>query len=109
MRFCRYFSFSRWLVVWLMVAVSGTAFASEGPENTSLRNEAARELEMAITAVQKARQRKALWIPAVEALDKAGAAFDRGEFRTAIELARSARQFAELGIKQLAAPPYRHF
>ncbi len=45
----------------------------------------------------------------MEALEEAKAAFDRGEFEQAITLARSARQFAELGIKQLAAPPYRHF
>ena len=109
MRFCRYFFFSRCLVVWLMMAVSGTAFASEGPENTSLRNEAATELEMAITAIQEAEQRKALWIPAVEALEEAKAAFDRGEFEQAIKAARSARQFAKLGIEQRAAPPYRHF
>lgn len=60
-------------------------------------------------AVQEAERRKALWIPAIEALEDAKAAFDRGDFERSIELARSARQFAELGIKQLAAPPYRHF
>ncbi len=45
----------------------------------------------------------------MEALEEAKVAFDRGEFEQAIKLARSARQFAELGIQQLAAPPYRHF
>ncbi|UCH48158.1 MAG: hypothetical protein JSU95_19365 [Betaproteobacteria bacterium] len=89
--------------------ISGTALASEDPENTSLRSEAATQLEMAITAVEEAARRKALWIPAEEALQKAKAAFDRGEFEHAIKLARDARQFAELGIKQLETPPYRHF
>ncbi len=109
MRFCRYFCFCCGLLAWVIVAVSGTALASGDPENTSLRNEAATELAKAVRTVQEAEHHKALWIPAVEALEEAKVAFDRGEFEQAIKLARSARQFAELGIKQLAAPPYRHF
>ena len=109
MRFFSYFSLCPLVLVWAILAVSGTPFASEGPENTSLRNEAAAQLEMAISAVQEAERQKALWIPAAEALEEAKAAFGRGEFEQAIKLARDARQFAELGIRQLANPPYRHF
>jgi hypothetical protein len=109
MRFCKCFAFYRWMLVWAILAVSGTPFASEDPENASLRNEAAAQLEMAISAVQEAERQKALWIPAAEALEEAKAAFGRGEFEQAIKLARDARQFAELGIRQLATPPYRHF
>ncbi|UCD68326.1 MAG: hypothetical protein JSW48_16400 [Betaproteobacteria bacterium] len=109
MKFRVRFDLCRWFVIWAALAISGTALASEASEKSLLRNEAVAQLEMAISAVQEAERRKALWIPAAEALDEARAAFDLGEFVQSIELARSARQFAELGIKQLAAPPYRHF
>ena len=109
MRICNHFVVPRWLLVWAVLAISGTAFASGDPEQTSLRTDAARELEMAVSAVDEAARKKALWIPAEQALDGAKAAFARGDFEQAITLARSARRFAELGIKQLATPPYRHY
>ncbi|NIO42991.1 MAG: hypothetical protein GTO41_24230 [Burkholderiales bacterium] len=62
-----------------------------------------------MSAVEEARRGKALWIPAVEALEEAKAAFGRGEFEQAIKLARVATQFARFGIDQLETPPYRHF
>jgi len=102
-------SVSGWFVAWIVTAVVGTAFASEDPERTSLRADAAHQLEMAVSAVDEAARRKALWIPAREALDEATAAYGRGDFEQAITQARTARRFAELGIKQLEYPPYRHF
>ncbi len=93
----------------VMLAVSGTALASGEPDHTSLRKDAARQLKIATAAVDEAASKKALWIPAAEALEEAKIAFERGDFEQAISQARMARQFAELGIKQLDYPPYRHF
>lgn len=98
----------RYLVL-AMLAVSGTALASGDPDHTSLRKVAADQLEVATAAVDEAARRNALWVPAVEALDNAKIAFERGEFEQAIRQARMARRFAELGIKQFDYPPYRHF
>ena len=97
------------IAIAVILAFSGTAFASGDPEQTSLRTHAARELEMAVSAVDEAARKKALWIPAETALDDARAAFARGDLEQAGNLARTARRFAELGIKQLATPPYRHY
>jgi len=97
------------LLASIMMAISGTALASGGSDHTSLRKEAARELEVATAAVDEAARKEALWIPAVDALDNARLAFERGEFGQVIEQARMAKELAELGIKQLGYPPYRPF
>jgi hypothetical protein len=102
----------RWLYPFLALAValvSGTALASGDSDHTSLRKDAARELEIAIAAVDEATRRKALWIPAVDALESAKTAYETGDFEQVIEQARMATEFAELGIRQLGYPPYRPF
>lgn len=102
----------RWiypLLALAMTAISGTALASGDADHTSLRKDAAQELEIAIAAVDEAAQKDALWIPAAKALDNAKSAFERGDFQQVIEQARMATEFAELGIKQLGYPPYRPF
>lgn len=103
------FAVFRWLFTCALLAISGTGFASEDPEAASLRSHAAHQLELAVSAVDEAARKKALWIPAVKALDEARAAFASGDFEQAVKLARAARQFAALGMRQLEAPPYRHF
>ena len=85
------------------------AFASEDPQQTSLRSDANALLDGARSAVEEAARRKALWIPAQEALEGASDAYARGDYKEAILLARRARRFAELGLEQLDSPPYRHF
>ena len=109
MRFFGFFTAGRWLLPWAVLAITGTAFASESAEQTSLREDAASQLEMAFSAVDEAARQNALWIPAREAADNAKAAFDRGDYEQAITQARTAKQFAELGVRQLDYPPYRHF
>ena len=104
-----HFAVAGWFMAWIITGVTGTALASEDPERTSLRADAVHQLEMAVSAVDEATRRKALWIPAKEALDEATQAFARGDFEQAIVKARTAKRFAELGIRQLEYPPYRHF
>jgi len=103
---------NRWIYPLLALAVtviSGTALASGDADHTLLRENAAQELEIATAAVDEAAQKEALWIPAMDALDNARMAFERGDFPQVIEQARMATEFAELGIKQLSYPPYRPF
>jgi hypothetical protein len=99
----------RWLFCWVILAISGTALASAESEQAPLRRNAAIELETASAAIDEAARKKALWIPAVEAIEDARAAFDEGDFEHAIELARTAKKLAQLGIRQLDYPPYRQF
>ena len=93
----------------VLALISGTALASGNPDHTSLREQAAKELEIATAAVEEAARKTALWIPAQDALEKARTAFEQGDFQQVIEQARMATEFAELGIKQLSYPPYRPF
>ena len=98
-----------WFAVWMASAITGTAFASGNDEETSLRATAAARVEMAFSAIDRAASLKALWIPAQEAADSARAAFERGDYELAIAQARTAIKLAELGIRQVDYPPYRHF
>lgn len=109
MRGFGHYARSCWFAVWMASAVTGTAFASASGEETSLRVEAAARVEMAFSAIDKAASRKALWIPAQEAAESARAAFERGDYELAIAHACTAIKLAELGIRQLDYPPYRHF
>jgi hypothetical protein len=95
--------------LWLVLTLTGTAFASGNDEQTSLRADAANSVELAFLAVEQAARQNALWIPAKEAADHARAAFERGDYELAIRHARSATRFAALGIRQLDYPPYQHF
>lgn len=102
----------RWIYPFLGLAltlISGTALASGNPDHTSLREQAAKELEVATAAVDEAAQKTALWIPAQDALENARTAFEQGKFEKVIEQARMAKEFAELGIQQLEYAPYRPF
>jgi len=98
-----------WLVMLVMLAITGTAFASEDHKRTSTRENAVSSLKAAQSAIEEAERRNALWIPAREASDAARAAFERGDYELAITQARAATRFAELGIRQIDYPPYRHF
>jgi len=109
MRVFRYYTLSCWFVAWLLSTGTGTAFASGSHEQTSLRADAAARVEMAFSAIEEAARQNALWIPAKEAANDARAAFERGDYELAIAHARTATEFAELGIRQLDYPPYRHF
>ena len=92
-----------------LTVASGTALASGNPDHTVLRNEAAEALKIATAAVDEAVRNEALWIPAQDALENARTAFEQGDFEQVIEQARVAKEFAELGIKQLGYPLYRPF
>lgn len=109
MRVFHCFTITLKAMLWAVLAITGTALASQAPEQTSLRAEAVKSLEAASSAIVAAERRNALWIPAREAANNARAAFERGDYELAISQARTARRFAELGIRQLDFPPYRHF
>ena len=97
------------LAAGLILVTSGTGFASQTADGTSLRRDARAEHSHAVAAVAEARRRGALWIPAEKALVNAEAAFARGDYREAISQARMAKRLVELGINQLNSEPYRHF
>jgi hypothetical protein len=97
------------LAAGLILVISGTGFASQTADGTSLRGDARVEISHAVAAVAEARRKGALWIPAEKALVIAQAAFARGDYREAISQARVAKRFVELGIKQLDSEPYQHF
>ena len=109
MRGFRSYALSCWFVAWLAFTVTGTAFASGSHEQTSLREDAATCVEMAFSAIDEALSQNALWIPAKEAAENARVAFESGDYELAITHAHTAKKFAELGIRQLDYPPYRHF
>lgn len=99
------------LVVLCAIALSGMAFASDEPQKAhvaSLRHDARVDLEMATSAVAAAARARVLWIPARDALERARHAFAEGRFKETIDEAQRARQFAELGLEQAHAPPYRN-
>lgn len=96
------------LAAGLILVISGTGFASQSADGTSLRSGARAEIGHAVAAVAEARRRGALWIPAEKALVSAEAAFARGDYQEAISQAQVAKRFAELGINQLGSEPYQH-
>ncbi len=91
----------------VILSISGTAFASQEGNGTSLRSDACAALGKAVAVVAEADRRGALWIPAQAALDDARAAFARGDYREAIAKAQLAQRFAELGIEQLDSAPFK--
>lgn len=74
-----------------------------------LRSSAEKALKQARAVVTEAEQKGALWIPARNAHSRAEAAFAVNDYQETIVQARRALHLATLGIKQLDAPPYRHF
>jgi hypothetical protein len=64
------------------------------------------EVKAAEQAVQAARERRALWTTAQDALAQAQAALDRGDYAAAVRAARIAAEQAQLGIAQTAAPRF---
>ena len=97
------------VVVGLILVFSGTGFASQSGNHTSLCRDTRAELGKAVAAVAEASRRDALWIPAQEALESAKAAFKRGDHKETILYARMALHFVELGLKQRDTGPYQHF
>lgn len=95
-----------WVVATGMIlAFSGTGFASESGNETSLCSDARMELGKAVAAVAEASRRGTLWIPAQNALENAKDAFARGDHQEAIAHAQKAQRFAELGINQRDSEP----
>lgn len=64
-------------------------------------------VEQAERAVTRARNARALWTVAEQALGTARQALANGRYDLAIEQARQAREFAELGIAQKDFPLVR--
>jgi len=92
----------------MILALSGTGFASQSGNGESLRSDARVEVGKAVAAVAEASRKGALWIPAQRALADAKTALEQGNDREAIAHAQLARRFAELGIHQLDSAPYQY-
>jgi hypothetical protein len=86
-------------------ASAADSVTSDG-SSAAQRNAKAALLE-AEAAVSRAADLRALWTTAVEALERARAAYARGDFASAREEANAARKFAELGIAQREYPLVR--
>jgi hypothetical protein len=82
-------------------AIDAPACATVKPE------QAARAVREAEIAVNRAAEKKALWLNAQEALERAKTALAKGNAPLAGCEAADAKVFAELGIRQLEYPPYR--
>ncbi len=72
------------------------------------RERAARALADAQVTVERAAAARALWLPAQQAMEQARAEFSRGDFTAAERDALAAKDYAELGLRQLEYPPYRY-
>jgi len=99
--------FSRGMIVAFsacaVLAWRGTLAAGESaPERDAARVEVA----AAERAVEEASRQRALWTTARDAMQDARAALKKGDFGTAIRLARFAKEQAELGISQLRYPRF---
>jgi hypothetical protein len=96
------------ILLWIALAI-GTAPAqpSSGQCASADKEQSAAALAEAETAVGRAAAAHALWLPAQEAIAKARRAHAGGDYRTACREARSARDFAQLGMDQLKQPLYQ--
>jgi hypothetical protein len=102
-------------VMWRLVAtcalLAGGAAAASGVDMDTRTGPTAEQARAAIVqaeaAVSRAAKLRALWTNAHESLERARAAFARGDFAAARESAHAAREFAELGVAQLQYPPSR--
>ena len=84
----------------VVVGLAAPAARADGPE------QAKAEIRCAEHAVETAREQRALWTTAVEALAQAQAALERGDYATAVRAARVAQEQVQLGIAQTRAPRF---
>jgi hypothetical protein len=95
------------LALWIALVLGSAAVQASTSECASAgKNQSAAVLAEAEAAVAKAAAARSLWLPAQEAIDKARRAHAGGDYRTACREARSAQDFARLGIDQLKQPLY---
>lgn len=107
---------NRYIAQLILTGLLGAVFAAPqskaGPETTvpgdteNARVIANRALSAAEASVAQAASKKALWTVAVEALDRARAAYAKEDFERAASEANTARDFAELGIAQTCYPAF---
>jgi hypothetical protein len=84
---------------------SSALVAPASPADENARAEEARALvAQAETDIQRARAKRALWLPAWESLVAARSAVLAKDNATAARSARRASEFAQLGLEQLAYP-----
>ena len=86
------------------VTIAPPVAASVPAAPTMLTAEAEAALNDAENSVREARVKRALWIAAVEELDKARAAANRFDSAATLTHAREAVELCVLSIKQLSAP-----
>jgi hypothetical protein len=96
------------MIVALVVLTAGPydASAAEHETQASSADQAQRAVAAAEEAVQAAAHRGALWITARDALARAKAALDNGDYVGAVERSRFAEEQAQLGIAQLGYPRF---
>lgn len=80
------------------------AQAARKAERAKLEAEARAVVAQAETDVQRARAKRALWLKAWEDLLGARKAMAASDYASAITLAKSASDLAQLGLEQLAYP-----
>jgi hypothetical protein len=89
-------------------AIAPIAVAPPAPEPAMDRGRLAEEakalLAQAETDIQRARAKRALWLPAWADLIAAREAVASGDSARAIRNAKRASEFAQLGLEQLAYP-----
>jgi hypothetical protein len=89
-----------------IVAFACTAVLALPAAHGGDAEQASAEVERAQQSVQAARERRALWTTAQDALAQAQAALERGDYAAALRAARFAAEQAQLGIVQSAAPRF---
>lgn len=105
------------LIPVLFIALISGCATSSGPETktaaakpqaapaaTAVSDEAVMAIAKAKADVNAAKKQDALWIPAKNDLKQAEAAAAKGDSATAIKEAKSASEFAQMGIQQLNYP-----
>ncbi len=78
--------------------------AAPSVDNTALAEEARALVAQAETDIQRARAKRALWLPAWESLVAARAAAQAKDSAVAAKNARRASELALIGLEQLAYP-----
>src|SRR4029078_5028639 len=96
----------RGMIVVFALVPAGQCEASAAEQETraSSADQAQRAVAAAEQAVQAAARRGALWTTARDALARAKAALENGDYVGAVERSRFAEEQAQLGIAQLEYP-----
>ena len=96
------------MIVAFAVVTAGQCGASAAEHETqaSSADQARRAVAAAEEAVQTAAGRGALWTTARDALTRAKAALENGDYVGAVERSRFAEEQAQLGIAQLGYPRF---